>query len=193
MVMDFSNDPQVTQISDQYMFGPSLMICPVSAYKVRERDVYFPASEGWYDLYTGKYIRSAQKQTVNAPYEQMPIYVRAGSIIPIGPEIQFVGQKPNAPITLYVYSGADAEFVLYEDEGINYNYEKGAYSKIEIQYNEQYKKLTIKERDGSFTGMVNERTFNVVFVGKSKAIAFDAQKTIGTKVVYEGKEVTIQL
>lgn len=193
MVMDFSNDAQVTQISDQYMFGPSLMICPVYTYKTWERDVYFPASEGWYDLYTGKYIRSAQKQTVNAPYERMPIYIKAGSIIPVGPEIQFVGQKPNAPITLYVYSGADSGFTLYEDEGVNYNYENGAFSKIEIVYNEQYQKLTIKDRIGNYMGMMNERIFKIVFISKSKSVAFDSDKTEGIKVNYAGKELTIQL
>lgn len=193
LVMDFGNDAHATNISDQYMFGPNLMICPVYTYKARERDVYFPASAGWYDLYSGKFIRSAQQQAVDAPYERMPIYVRAGSILPVGPEIQYVNEKPDAPITLFVYAGADASFTLYEDEGINYNYEKGAYTKIKLSYHHDSKTLVIDDREGEFRGMQNQRTFNIVYVNKTKAVSIDTNDKPDMTVEYTGKQQTIKL
>jgi len=193
LVMDFSNDPRSTQVSDQFMFGSSLMICPVYTYKTREREVYFPASEGWYDLYTGKYIRGAQTQTVAAPYEKMPLFVKAGSIIPVGPEIEFAGQKPDAPITLFVYGGTDAAFTLYEDEGTNYNYEKGKYSKISMRYNEETQTLVIGERKGFFERMPMSRQFHVVFVNKDKTAPFNPDQKGQRTVTYTGEQLTIKL
>ncbi len=134
MVMDFGDDKEVLNIGDQYMFGPSILVAPVCRYKARSREVYFPSSSGWYDLYTGNYIFSGHKLQVDAPYERMPLFVREGSIIPAGPDIQFTDEKPGDPITLFVYSGRNCSFTLYEDEGTNYNYEKGdcSYHKIQL-------------------------------------------------------------
>ncbi len=125
MVMDFGSDLNVESIGDQYMFGPSLLVAPVYKYKARTREVYLPASCGWYDLYTGKYFTGGQKIDADAPYERMPLFVKEGSIIPVGPDIQYVDEKPADPLTLLVYTGRDCVFTLYEDEGINYNYEHG--------------------------------------------------------------------
>ena len=161
LAMDFTDDPGVYNIADQYMFGPAFMVCPVYSYKARERDVYFPAGNGWYDFYTGKFTTGGQKMTVPAPYERMPLFVKAGSIIPVGPEIEYTSQKPADPVTLYVYTGADASFTLYEDEGTTYDYEKGEYSTIPLSWSESAGELTIGERKGEFPQMIKERTFNV--------------------------------
>jgi alpha-D-xyloside xylohydrolase len=172
LAMDFSADAGVFNIGDQYMFGPSFLVCPVYTYKAREREVYFPAGAGWYDFYTGKYTEGGQKLVVPAPYDKMPLYVKAGSIVPIGPEIEFTSQKPANPVTLYVYAGADASFTLYEDEGVNYNYEKGSYAIIPITYSESTGELTIGDRKGEFPGMLKDRTFQVIWVSKDKPVGY---------------------
>lgn len=191
LVMDFNGDEQVNNIGDQYMFGPSLMVAPVYQYKARNREVYFPAANGWYDLYSGKYTGGGQKISVGAPYERMPLFVKEGSIVPFGPEIQYTGEKQADVITLYVYTGKNAEFTLYEDEGVNYNYEKGAFSTIQFKYDEQSGKLTIGEAVGSFAGMLKSRTFNIVWVGKQKPVAFDLNRKGDESVVYDGKAIEV--
>jgi alpha-D-xyloside xylohydrolase len=110
------------------MFGPSLLISPVYEYKARQRKLYLPQSQGWYDLYTGKFFEAGKEITVDAPVEQIPLFVKAGSILPFGPELQYAMEKPADMINLYIYTGADGSFELYEDEGVNYNYEKGNFS-----------------------------------------------------------------
>jgi alpha-D-xyloside xylohydrolase len=191
LIMDFNGDKKVENIGDQYMFGPSLMVAPVYQYKARNREVYFPAANGWYDLYSGKYMAGGQKVSVDAPYERMPLFVKEGSIVPFGPEIQYTGEKQADVITLYVYTGKDAEFTIYEDEGVNYNYEKGAYNTIQFKYSEQTGKLSIGDASGSFEGMLKLRKFNIVWVSKQKPVAFDLSKAGGQTVTYEGKKIEI--
>ncbi len=169
MVMDFGGDKAVKSIGDQYMFGPSLMVAPVYKYKARSREVYFPSSCGWYDFYTGIYILGGHQLQVDAPFEQIPLFVREGSIIPFGPEIRFTDEKPADPITLYVYTGRNCAFTLYEDEGTNYNYEKGECSTIKFSYDESSGELTIGERNGEFNGMLNERVFNIVWITRDNS------------------------
>ncbi len=193
LVMDFPNDASVTGISDQYMFGPSMMISPVYTHMAREREVYFPGEEGWYDMESGDYIPGGSRKLVAAPYEIIPIHLRAGSIIPIGPDIQYVGEKPAAPITLYIYGGADASFSLYEDEGVNYNYEKGAFSKIAMTYTNASKTLIIGPREGSFEGMVNEREFRVIYVDEEHPKAMNFKAEPDHTINYSGTEISIKL
>ena len=192
LVMDFSSDKNVENIGDQFMFGPSFMVCPVYTYEARNREVYFPEGTNWYDFYTGKYIQGGQKIKVDAPYEQIPLYIREGSIIPVGPEIQYTGEKSAESITVYVYRGQNGQFSLYEDEGVNYNYEKDAYSNIPFIYNDADGTLTIGERIGEFDGMLKQRTFVIVPVSKdkTKGFKFDAK---GKKVSYDGHKQTIKL
>ena len=191
LVMDFMADTQVNDISDQYMFGPGLMVCPVYEYGARSREVYFPNTGGWYDFYTGKYMAGG-KQTVDAPYERIPLYVREGAIIPYGPDMQYSDEKPASEITLYVYQGKDGEFTLYEDENVNYNYEKGAYAMIPFAYDDAEGTLTIGQRQGEFPGMLKERSFRVVVVNKDKPQPFDL-KAKGQLVKYDGAEVVVKL
>ncbi len=191
LAMDFPHDRRVHNIGDQYLFGPSLMVCPVYNYQVRKRDVYFPDNGGWYSLYSGEYIAGGQKLNVSAPYERMPLFVRAGSILPVGPEIEYTSQKKADPIKLYVYTGADAQFSLYEDEGTNYNYEKGAFANIPMTYDEASKKLTIKAREGEFEGILKERKFEVIFVSKLRAQTFNPESDKGVVINYNGVAVDL--
>ena len=192
LVMDFQDDELVYDIKDQWMFGPAFMACPVAQYKARNRKVYFPKASGWYNLYDGEFIEGGQSLIVDAPFEQMPVYVREGSIVPFGPEIQYVDEKPADNITLYVYAGRDGSFLLYEDEGINYNYEKGKFATIDIRYDDASKTVSFGKRQGSFTGMLKSRTFNIVLVSRDKPQALDFNAE-GRVVTYTGKPLRVTL
>ena len=192
LVMDFPGDAKVREISDQYMFGPALMACPVYTYGARNREVYFPGTEGWYDLYSGHFIAGNQTLHVDAPYERMPLFARAGSIVPYGPEIMYSDEKQPETITLFVYGGRDGSFMLYEDEGVNYNYEKGSYATIPFIYNDANKTLEIGKREGRFNGMLKERRFNIVYVDQENPAAMEGGAT-GTLIDYAGTAVKVAL
>ena len=192
LVMDFQGDEKVYDIKDQWMFGPAFMACPVGLYKARNRKVYFPKASGWYNLYDGEFIEGGQSLIVDAPFERIPVFVREGSIVPFGPEIQYSDEKPASEITLYVYAGRNGEFQLYEDEGTNYNYEKGKFATIDIRYDDASKTVTFGKRQGSFNGMLKSRTFNVVLVTKDNAQPLDFNAK-GKSVTYSGKAVSVKL
>jgi alpha-D-xyloside xylohydrolase len=190
LVMDFNHDLKVKDIADQYMFGPSLLVNPVYEYKSTSREVYLPEGKGWYDFYTGEYFKGGQTLAVNAPLERMPLFVKAGSILPAGPEIEYTDEKPADPITLYIFPGADATFTLYEDENTNYNYEKGQFATIDIKYNNRSGEVTIGERKGSFAGMLQERKFDLVWVADHQGgVGLAAQPH--RVVAYNGQEITV--
>lgn len=191
LIMDFNGDSKVNNIGDQYMFGPSLMVAPVYKYRARDREIYFPESCGWYDFYSGKFLYGGQKVRVDAPYERLPLFVREGSIIPVGPEIQYTDEKPADPLTLYIYTGKSCDFTIYEDEGTNYNYEKGFYSAIHLIYNEERKELTIEERKGEFDGMIKTRTFNFIVVSKKKPAGYIPGITPDQTVTYTGEKTVV--
>jgi alpha-D-xyloside xylohydrolase len=167
LVMDFGQDQNVCNIGDQFMFGPALLINPVYTYKARTRQVYLPAGTGWYDLRSGRHFQGGQTIQAEAPYTDIPLFVRAGSILPCGPEIQYTAEKPADPIRLFVYTGADGSFDLYEDEEVNYNYEQGKYSIIPLYYSEKDQTFTIGQRKGEFSGMLKSRTFEIIWSGFS--------------------------
>ena len=192
MVMDFGNDQSVENTGDQYMFGPSLLVAPVYEYKARIREVTFPSACGWYDIYTGKYIKGGQRIDVAAPFEHIPLFVKEGSIIPVGPAIQYTDEKPADPVTLYVYTGRDCAFTLYEDEGINYNYEKGACSTIRFSYDNVAGNLIIGERKGEFGGMLKLRTFRIVWVSEEHPVPFNPEAASAENVKYDGSPVIVQ-
>ena len=186
LVMDFMRDSNVLNIGDTYMFGPAFMVAPVYEYGARTREVYFPECEGWYDFYDNTFMEAGVRKTVDAPYGRMPLYVRAGSLVPVGPQIQWSDEKPADVIDLYVYQGADGNFTLYEDENVNYNYEKGLYSMIGFTYDEESKTLRISDRVGEFPGMLKERVFNVIPVSKDG-------KGQAQTVNYTGSEISVSL
>ncbi|MCM1501591.1 MAG: DUF5110 domain-containing protein [Bacteroidales bacterium] len=185
LAMDFPDDPDVREIGDQFMFGSAIMVCPVYEYGARSRDVYFP--EGlWYDMRTGECVEGGCRRAVQAPYEYTPVYVRAGSIVPMGPEIEYTSQEQDGSLTLEVYAGADASFELYEDEGVNYNYEKGIFSTIRFDWDDSGCSLVAGERNGSFPGMFKERE---IFV----RVHDTTGETTGYSFRYDGKERVCQI
>ncbi|MBC8051981.1 MAG: DUF5110 domain-containing protein [Sphingobacteriaceae bacterium] len=191
LIMDFPTDEKVKDIGDQFMFGPSLLINPVYKYGSTSREVYLPAGTNWYDIYTGKYTIGGKTITADAPYERMPLYVREGSIIPFGPELQYTAEKAADTITLYVYTGKSGKFTLYEDEGTNYNYEQGKYSEIPMVYNETTKTLSIGRRKGTYPGMLQNRVFYIVWVKPNSSVPLDFI-TKGNKTInYAGQEIKI--
>ncbi len=192
LVMDFGQDKEVLNIGDQFMFGPALMINPVTEYKAKWRRVYLPAGAGWYDFKTGRYYKGGRIIRAEAPYTDIPILVREGSIIPFGPEIQYTTQKPADPIHLCVYTGKSGRFLLYEDENVNYNYEKGAFCIIPLDYDEETKTLTIGARQGEFPGMLKERTFQVIWFNKEKPVPFDLDTQLAHTVNYNGSEIVVK-
>lgn len=193
LVMDFNGDSRVLDIKDQWMFGPSLMACPVSRYKMRSREVYLPQQCGWYDLYTGERHDGGRTITAPAPYERIPIFVPEGAILPFGPAMEWCDEKPAELINLYVYAGRDGSFRLYEDEGTNYNYEKGKFATIDITYNDASRTVTIGRRNGSFDGMLKTRRFNVVLVSGDAPRKLDLDSPQGRMVEYDGRAITVSL
>ena len=194
LVMDFTSDAAVNDIKDQWMFGPALMACPVSVYKARSRQVYLPKQTGWYDLYTNQYYQGGQTITADAPYEKIPVFVPQGAIIPFGPEIEWSDEKQPDLITLYVYAGKNGEFTLYEDEGVNYNYEKGKYTTIAINYDDSKHTLTIGNRQGEFDGMLKQRKFKIVLRTPDQKVAgLNVEQAQGRVVTYNGKCITVKL
>ncbi|MDZ7341658.1 MAG: DUF4968 domain-containing protein [candidate division KSB1 bacterium] len=191
LVMDFGADPRVLNIADQYMFGPALLVNPVTEYRARVRQVYLPAGSGWFDLKTGQYFTGGQTIAAEAPYADIPIFVKAGSILPCGPEIQYAMEKPADPIRLFVYTGADGSFTIYEDEDVNYHYEQGNFAMIPLRYDERRHRLTIGQRQGEFSGMLQTRTFEIVWVTPKKPVALDFQATPHVTLSYDGKEQAI--
>jgi alpha-D-xyloside xylohydrolase len=192
LVLDFGNDKNVLNIGDQYMFGPALLINPVTEYKMRSRPVYLPEGTGWYDFETGKYYEGGQTIDAGAPYSDIPIFIRAGSILPCGPEIRYTAEKPADPIRLFVYTGTDGIFTLYEDEEINYNYEHGKYSIIPIRYVEDTGSLIIGKRQGDFPGMLQTRTFEIVWIGSGvEKSGHDFDSEPDARITYDGNEVIV--
>lgn len=192
LVMDFSKDKTVENIGDQFMFGPAVMVCPVYEYQARDREVYFPEGTNWYDFYTGRSVQGGQKLKVDAPYDRIPLYIREGAIVPVGPEIQYTDEKPADTLVIYVYRGQDGSFDLYEDEGVNYNYEKGDFSTVSFTYNDTEGTLIIGEREGEFNGMLKDRTFVIVPVSKENPQAFQYDAP-GQQVYYNGSRQTVKL
>ena len=190
--MDYPNDPLVRDLSDQWLFGPSLMPCPVYEYGARSRSVYLPAG-GWYDFYEGTYYPGSYRITVDAPYERMPLFVKAGSIIPLGPAIEYADEKPANEILLVVFAGADARFTLYEDDGVSYAYEKGRFSTIDLYWDDESRALHIGRRRGSFPGMLKTRTFRVCVVDPENPHAYDPDGNGAMNVVYDGSPDRIGL
>lgn len=194
LVMDFNGDEKVLDIKDQWMFGPALMACPVGEYQKYSREVYLPKQKGWYDFYTGAYHAGGQTIVADAPYDKIPVFIPEGAILPIGPEMQWSDEKKPELIDLYVYAGKDGSYTLYEDEGTNYNYEKGKYAVIDFKYDDARKQVTIGARKGSFDGMLQKRRFNIILVDQKKQQGVNLAKSPKGKVVkYAGQAMTVKL
>ena len=184
LVMDFAHDDQALAQKYEYMFGPAFLVSPVLETGAVRWPVYAPATEGgWYNFWTGSPVPPGTNTDIDAPLERIPILARAGSIVPIGPVQQFAGEKPPSDLEIRVYPGADGAFSLYEDEGTNYNYEKGMRSTIHFHWNDKTRELSIGQRSGQFSGMLESRQFKLVAVDTGSV----------RKVPYHGKKLTLQL
>jgi alpha-D-xyloside xylohydrolase len=191
--MDFDLGTEPPPFDDQYMFGPALMISPVTAYKARSRGVTLPPTAGgWYDFWDGTHAARIGVQAP-APFDAIPVHVRAGAIIPFGPELQYTDEKPPDPITLYVYAGSDGAFTLYEDDGVSNDYEKGAFATIPLRWQDATRTLTIGKRAGAFPGMLARRTFQVVLVRRDRPVPFSFNPKPERTVGYAGEAVTLKL
>jgi alpha-D-xyloside xylohydrolase len=191
LVMDWRTDEKVWNIGDQFMFGPSILVNPVTQEGATSRWLYLPPAGTWYDFWTGSKTQGNQRVEVNAPLDRIPLYVKAGSILPLGPEIEYAGEKRDASIELRVYRGADGAFDLYEDAGDTYAYEKGMHSLIPIRWNDAAGKLTIGARTGDFVGMAEKRSFHVVFVRENHGAGAAESSEFDQEAMYSGQAVSV--
>lgn len=192
LVMDFPRDARVRNLNDEYMFGPSLLVSPVYEYQARTRNVYLPAGPEWTDFYTGRRYGGGQQIDAAAPLARMPLFVKAGAIVPVGPAIEYTGQKPDAPITLYVFTGSDGAFDLYEDDGLSYGYERGEYARIPLRYDEASGALSIGARSGRYPGMQEHRTFKVRWIAPGAAAPADFDAAPDRTIEYSGAALTVR-
>jgi alpha-D-xyloside xylohydrolase len=192
LVMDFAGDRRAWGVDDQYMFGPALMAAPVTAFHARNRDVYLPAGTRWYDFRTGRAERGGRVVRADAPYEWMPLYVRAGSIVPTGPAVQTTGERGDGSLTLHVFTGANGAFSLYEDDGTSRQYRNGEFTRIPFSWNEATRTLTIGARQGRYPAMAAVRTINVIWYDSRRArpVAFDGP--VDESVAYAGAELQVR-
>ena len=191
LVMDFAQDPATWEIGDQFMFGPGLLVSPVLVQHATSRSVYLPAGASWYDFWTGERTRGGAHVLAQAPLDRIPLSVRAGSLLPLGPAIEYAGQAGD-PIELRVYPGADADFTLYEDAGDGYAYTRGEHSTIPIHWSDATRTLTLGARQGGFPGMPAGHTFNVVIVSPGHGVGGDATAAPDRTIHYAGSNMQAQ-
>jgi len=188
---DFPEDSNSLDIDDEFMLGPSVLVAPVTEAGAVNRSVYLPAGARWYDFWTGAEVQGGKRVTKRTPLAVMPLYIRAGSILPLGPEVQYAAEKPDAPVELRIYPGHDGILRLYEDDGTTYDYEKKQYSWIPMQWDDDTKTLTLSTREGSFPGEQAMRSFSVVVVAGEKGKG--EKESAGRLVHYNGSALTIRL
>lgn len=203
LMMDFAADRRTWEIGHEFMFGKDVLVAPVVKAQftpedpqpkgkfdaevdfsgTRPYEVYLPAGTGWYDFQSEKLLSGGSDIEINTALSDIPIYVREGSILPIGPDVTHSDMKGWTNLEIRVYPGADGKFTLYEDEGDGYYYEKGAYSTIDFVWNDASSELTIYDRKGSFDGMLQGRNFTVRLVGSAYPVL----------VEYSGKQLSVRL
>lgn len=192
LAMDFPADRKGWNVDDQYMFGPAFLVAPVTEFKARSRQVWLPAGSGWYDFATGAFHKGGQTITAAAPREWMPLFVRAGAIVPTGADVQWTGEQPDGPIVLHVFTGANGSFSLYEDDGTSPGYKSGKFARVPVKWDEASGTLTIGARQGEYPGMPGKRAVSVRFYAPGKASAPDFAENAATSLVYEGKEIIVR-
>jgi alpha-D-xyloside xylohydrolase len=212
LVMDFAGDKDALDVNNEYLFGKSLLVCPVTTpmyskkqvqgndttrvedySQIKNATVYLPKGTDWIDFWTGEKQSGGQTVDKATPIDIMPLYVKAGSILPIGPNVQYAAEKKWDALEIRVYPGADGAFILYEDENDNYNYEKGVFSTIIFQWDDAKNELTIGKRNGSFPGMLTERQFRIIKVSADAGTGMGAVEKYDQVVTYKGKKVTVKL
>ncbi len=192
LVMDFREDVSALNHPFEFMFGKAIMVAPVTETGVAEWNVYLPAHAVWYDFWSAERFDGGQTIRTAAPLDKIPLFVRAGSVVPMGPCIQYSTESTD-PIEIRIYPGADGEFTLYEDESDNYNYEKGLYSLITFQWSDAQRRLTIDTRKGSFPRMMKEHTFNIVVVQGNRGGGIESSAAIDRTVKYSGNKIVVNI
>lgn len=212
LLMDFPNDSVGITLNDQYMFGPSILVKPVTdplyTYRTDDKkghliypnvqegaapvEIYLPTDTKWYDFWTNEIFEGGKRVIKPTPIDIIPLYVKAGSILPFGPDVQYTGEKPLNELEIRIYPGADGNWTLFEDEGDTYNYLKGKYTHIPFHWNDAARTLTIGDRLGSFNGMLTNRTFHITIVDEATPSG-DTPAKSSISVPYSGSLTTIQL
>lgn len=213
LVMDFASDRKAILLDDEYLFGRNILACPVTeplytkkvennkgvttvpdvAKASKPFEVYLPKGTKWIDFWTNEVLEGGRDVKRECPISIMPVYIKAGSIMPLGPAVQYAEEKKWDNLDICVYPGADGEFTLYEDEFDNYNYEKGMYSTIKFVWNDAERTLTISDRQGEYPGMLKKRNFNITIMEPGKPSAEKVIKAADKKVRYTGKQVVVNL
>ncbi len=207
LMMDFANDTKVLDINDQYMFGKSILVCPVTEPMYTRKDdslppadfsnikswkLYLPEGTKWIDFWTGESLSGGQTIEKLTPVDIIPLYVKAGSIIPMGPFVRYANERTD-PLEIRIYTGADGKFILYDDERDNYNYEKGLYSLITFEWNDSQKILTVDDRSGEYPGMKTERVFHIVLVNEKTGTGVGVTEKPSGTIDYKGKRVAVKM
>ena len=208
---DFAQDKKVWNMTDEFMFGRSILAAPIVDPQYTEEKIirtntmtgwdrqnatddssakvidftatknvvkYLPKGTVWYDFWTGTRYKGGQDVNLLTSLETVPMFARAGSIVPLGPEMQYVGEKSWDNLEIRVYPGADGSFTLYEDEGDSYNYEKGVYATIDFKWNDRRNALTISEQKGNYPGMLTQRRFTIVLPdGQQSTIEYNGKQS----------------
>jgi len=190
MIMDFKDDAKAVEQSLQYMFGRQILVAPVTKPDIEKWNVYLPTGSYWYNFWTGVEYKGGQTISTAAPLNKIPLYIKAGTILPLGKVIQSTSEKQKDSIEIRIYEGANGTFELYEDEGDNYNYEKGNYTIIPFKWNDKNKTLTINKMQGNYKGCLKERIFNVILVD-SKIGSGAVQPAAVKKITYSGEELKL--
>ncbi|HXD76155.1 MAG TPA: glycoside hydrolase family 31 protein [Puia sp.] len=192
LAFDFRTDANVYRISDQYMFGPAFLVNPVTVPGARTRKLYLPKAD-WFDFWTGRKLDGGQEIEAAAPIDRMPLYVRAGSIVPMGPVLEYATQRPADTIELRIYPGADGHFLLYEDGNDGYQYERGQFATTGFEWLDGKRQLIIRATKGSFPGMLKRRVFHVVLVRQGHGAGEEPEPSVDRTVEFSGKEVTVPI
>jgi len=191
LVMDFSEDTSALNQQFEYMFGKAFLVAPVTEPNVHEWNMYLPESNTWYNFWTGNRFKGGQTIHTMVTLDKIPLFIKEGSIIPMGPIIQYATEKKD-PVEIRIYPGSNGEFTLYEDEDDNYNYEKGVYSLIRFTWNDTKKTLTIDARKGKYPGMLKVRTFNILLVSENKGTGIEISSTMNKKIKYSGLKTVVK-
>ena len=191
--MDFPDDRETRAVKDEYLFGKAFLVAPVYEHKARQRSVYLPGGTDWYDFYSGVLTRGGQRIDAAAPLARMPLFVRAGSIVPVGAEIQYSSEKPDAPLTLLVFTGADGSFDYYEDDGLSYRHERGEFMRIPMRFDSGTGTVTIGARMGGYPAMPEKRTIHVRWIKEGAKPPVDFDATPDATIVYTGAEASAKI
>lgn len=190
LFFDFPDDPRVAEIGDEYLFGRSFLVAPVTRPDDR-RTFYLPSGARWIDFWSGEAVDGGVELTRSVPIDIFPLYVRAGAVVPMGPTVQYAAEKPWDDLQVRIYPGADGEFVLYEDAGDNYDYEQGRHTTIRMEWRDRERRLILHPREGQYDGMIERRRFRLILVGSGHGVGLD-NGTSDREVEYDGRRVVVQ-